>query len=129
MPLSLTSFNNGQVNLLMMGGILLGLALVLEGKYFWAGCALSVGVIFKIFPLFIVFNDFGFPLEVSSRFSVWNSYSLCGSFFISIANLRLFAICRMVRDFEVGRSINVDTRSSLPGFLVDHSLFQSSYLA
>ena len=55
MPLSLTSFNNGQVNLLMMGGLLLGLALVLEGKYFWAGCALSVGVIFKIFPLFIVF--------------------------------------------------------------------------
>lgn len=55
MPLSLTSFNNGQVNLLMMGGLLLGLALVLEGKYFWAGCALSIGVIFKIFPLFIVF--------------------------------------------------------------------------
>jgi len=54
-PLTLTSFNNGQVNLLMMGGLLLGLALVLEGKYFWAGCALSVGVIFKIFPLFIVF--------------------------------------------------------------------------
>ncbi len=55
MPLSLTSFNNGQVNLLMMGGLLLGLNLVLEGKYFWAGCALSVGVIFKIFPVFIVF--------------------------------------------------------------------------
>ena len=55
MPLSLTSFNNGQVNLLMMGWLLLGLSFVLEGKYFWAGCALSVGVIFKIFPLFIVF--------------------------------------------------------------------------
>lgn len=37
MPLSLTSFNNGQVNLLMMGGILLGLALVLEENIFGRG--------------------------------------------------------------------------------------------
>ncbi len=55
MPLTLTSFNNGQVNLHMMAALLLGLSLLVEKKYLGAGLALSVGVIFKLFPLFIVF--------------------------------------------------------------------------
>ncbi len=54
MPLSLTSLNNGQVNLLMMSGFLMGLCLIQEGKHFLAGLCLSLAVVLKIYPLFLV---------------------------------------------------------------------------
>lgn len=94
LPLSIGSFNNGQSNVFMMGGILLGIAAAARDRWWLAGAGITLACLLKLYPLslgmlLMLAMPIGFAYDSASCWLwEWGCRSSCKILPMSLASIR-----------------------------------------